>query len=697
MNICRFEYQGFYLWGAFAFFLLAIEGCGQQPSDIECRESRPQSTIANVVAPITTARVGLDGPPVPVGPFFDGIFPTSTPNSLDSAAWDVVPAFPGLNLGNTLVISSNSSVDRIYAGTREGVIRSFANRPDVGVAAPFLDLRDRVAVVWDGGFLGLIFHPEFGEPGSPNRNFFYVFYASHCGLNDTRDAVDLSRCNNGYPRGQAGGFFGAYLRLSRFEVHEGSTAANINSERVMLNIRLYNHTHRGGGMVFRDDGYLYVTIGDQARYESAQEITNTLEGGSLRLAVDVQDNGSRAWTCPPGSHLPRKTFDTPDEISGQWYCIPDDNPWLNGSGAHFEEYCSVGHRNPHRLAWDSVTDQMWSGEIGEATREEINVISCGNNYGWPFREGLLPGVRPRPANILGTLTDPVIDFTRSEANAIIGGYVYRGTRYPELYGRYLAGDHITGNIWAITLDEQTMTATKKFLTIFSPQGLGTWGQDNRGELYMGDVINGGPLYELERIAQSVGDPPAQLSALGAFQDLSTLTPADGWVPYALNQRFWSDGSVKSRWIAVPNDGRRDTINEQITFSETSNFSYPVGTVLMKHFELPINEREPSATTRLETRFLVHGDDGEWYGLAYRWRSDNSDADLLVQGKTAEYSIELADGTTRQQIWSFPSRNECTRCHRQEAGGCTGAASSPTQRGFPLHEHRANKQSACHME
>ena len=118
------------------------------------------------------------------------------------------------------------------------------------------------------------------------------------------------------------------------------------------------------------------------------------------------------------------------------------------------------HRNPHRLARDPVTDRLWSGEIGEATREEINIIECGNNYGWPFREGLTEGVRDEPSAFLGELTDPVIDFTRDEANAVIGGYVCRGSKLPELRGEYLAGDYVTSRIWAISLDEDAMTATK---------------------------------------------------------------------------------------------------------------------------------------------------------------------------------------------------------------------------------------------
>ncbi|MEM7436219.1 MAG: DUF4215 domain-containing protein, partial [Myxococcota bacterium] len=658
--------------------LFILSGCADAPGDgfapdvvvdddrVDADGPRnPDGTPAAVVAD----KAGLDNPPIAVDPFFNGAFPTRTPNSPGSSTWDVVAAFPALDLGDTLVITSNPDNDRIYVATRDGFIRSFDNDPDVSSAETFLDLRDRTAVVWDGGYLGLVFHPEFGDPGSPFRNYVYAFYTTHCPLDASRDQPDLGNCFDAYPRNSTGGYFNTYIRISRFEVPDGATAADINSEQVMLNIRLYNGSHRGGGMVFRNDGYLHVTIGDQFRYETAQDIVDTLEGGSIRIAVDVTDNGDGTWSCPAGSHLPRRIFDTTDEISGQWYCIPDDNPWLDVGGGQFEEYCSIGHRNPHRLAWDPVTDFMWSGEIGQSTREEINVIFCGNNYGWPFREGLTSGVRQEPSSFIGTLTDPVIDFVRSEARAIIGGYVYRGSLYPELYGRYLAGDYVTGNIWAITLDESTMTATKEFLTVFDPGGLGTWGQDKLGEIYLGDVINGGPLYTLERIGDPVPDAPGLLSDVGAFTDLPNLTPDSGWVPYGLNQPFWSDGAAKSRWVAVPNDGSRDTSDEQVTFSENGDWGFPIGTVLMKHFELPVDEDDPSITDRLETRFFVHGDDGKWYGLSYRWRPDRSDADLLVTDDTSLHTIALSGGGTRVQTWNYPSRLQCNTCHR--ASGVLG--------------------------
>ena len=196
------------------------------------------------------------------------------------------------------------------------------------------------------------------------------------------------------------------------------------------------------------------------------------------------------------------------------------------------------------------------------------------------------------------------------------------SRLPELQGRYIVGDFIQGRIWAVTLDEGTLSGTKTFLTSFSPGNLVTFAQDNDGEVFFTDIYSSGSIYRLERVGDPQPDAPALLSATGAFSNMTSATPAPFWVPYALNQPFWSDGASKFRFIALPNDGTRNTPDEQIGFSATGDWTFPIGTVLMKHFELPLDEADPSITTRLETRFMVLGDDDDWYGLTYRWRVES---------------------------------------------------------------------------
>ncbi len=654
--------------------------------------------LAAILQPLlANGAYGLDTP-APVGPFLNGVFPTQTPNAPGSSTWTVVPAFPDVKVNDTLVIVPNPANNRMYVGSREGEIRSFVNDQAVGSSDVFLDLRDRVAAVWDAGLLGMVFHPEFGVPGSPYRNFFYVYYSSNCRI-DVADTtrVDLSTCTP-FPTDVTWGYFGAYLRLSRFSVVDGSPVGHPvvdpDSEFVMLNIRLYNSSHYGGGMAFGNpltmgDDYLYLTIGDQFRYTTAQDIAQTLEGGTFRLDVNIIENKDASWSCRGSNHKPIRTFPVPelvgtgvaplmgehftDEVSGQRYCIPHDNPWVGEAGV-FEEYNSLGHRNPHRLAIDSITGRLWSGEVGENTHEEINIIQTGHNYGWPYREGLAAFMaEPAGFTYRGIFTDPVIDFNRSDAGAIIGGYVYRGSTYPELSGRYMAGDYVTGKIWAITLDESSLTATKEEIASFTSIGrLGTWGQDNNGEVYLGNVAaQNDTLYQLQRVTNPIPDPPSLLSQTFAFTDLGNLQAANFFVPYTLNEPFWSDGALKKRWIALPNDGTRDTPAEQIAFSPTSDWVYPAGTVLMKHFELALDDTDPNNTTRLETRFLVLGSDGRWYGVTYHWRPDQSDADLLTTAQTQDYQIVTEGGGSRSQTWLFPGRDQCLSCHSPGAGGAAG--------------------------
>jgi hypothetical protein len=107
------------------------------------------------------------------------------------------------------------------------------------------------------------------------------------------------------------------------------------------------------------------------------------------------------------------------------------------------------------------------------------------------------------------------------------------------------------------------------------------------------------------------------------------------------------------------------------FDETNEWQYPEGTVLIKHFELPLNEAQPEVRRRLETRFMVKSRDGDWYGVCYKWRADGSDADLLMDGDSEPLTVTAADGSTRMQTWNYPSRNDCTRCHRPETSQVLG--------------------------
>ena len=172
-------------------------------------------------------------------------------------------------------------------------------------------------------------------------------------------------------------------------------------------------------------------------------------------------------------------------------------------------------------------------------------------------------------------------------------------------------------------------------------------------------------------ATSAALPPATLSATGAFSNTAAMTPAAFFIPYDLNSPFYSDNAVKSRWLAVPNDGTHNTAAERIAMQPDNSWNVPRGTVLMKHFDLPVSDVNPALRKRLETRFLIKGDDDAFYGLTYKWRADNTNADLIGPAAVTE-NVTIATATgTRTQAWYYPSRLDCVNCHNPNAGSVLG--------------------------
>ncbi len=157
-------------------------------------------------------------------------------------------------------------------------------------------------------------------------------------------------------------------------------------------------------------------------------------------------------------------------------------------------------------------------------------------------------------------------------------------------------------------------------------------------------------------------PPLTLSATGAFADLGTLTPQPGIVPYEPNVPFWSDYAQKTRWFCIPN------LTDTITFSADGNWGFPKGMVWVKHFDLPLERTDPNGPRRrIETRFLVKSGPTV-YGLTYKWRGDQTEADLVNEyGEDVLFNVTV-NGQPIKQVWSYPSRDDCVHCHRPLAGG-----------------------------
>jgi mono/diheme cytochrome c family protein len=212
----------------------------------------------------------------------------------------------------------------------------------------------------------------------------------------------------------------------------------------------------------------------------------------------------------------------------------------------------------------------------------------------------------------------------------------------------------------------TTTATPVFINVNPGSGL-AYGLTTNGVI--GPFLNANMPSVVPAILP--GNLPPLLSQSGAYINTPARTPAGGLVPYAPNTPLWSDGAAKSRYIAVPNDGGLITPDEQIAFVPTNSWTFPAGTVFVKNFDLAVNTTNPAVPLRrLETRLLVRDANGAVYGVTYKWRPDNSDADLLTTSLNESILVTNAGGVTTQ-TWYYPSPADCLTCHTPVANYVLG--------------------------
>jgi uncharacterized repeat protein (TIGR03806 family) len=296
----------------------------------------------------------------------------------------------------------------------------------------------------------------------------------------------------------------------------------------------------------------------------------------------------------------------------------------------------------------------------------------GLNFQWNRCEGNLGKMTPP---FIGISRGPVLDYPHTDGRAVIGGYVYRGKEFArDLAGKYIFGDNVFRTIWAL---DESATPFKKVLLCVMPKGSGpnagtdytglsSFGTDADGEIYFCQMSSiGGRIFKLQR----GGPPPPKkalpllLSQTGAFADIGSLTPAEGLLPYSVITPLWSDNAIKTRWLALP-------AGTHIGFAANGEWTFPAGAVFVKQFELSIDDTNPQARRRLETRLLVRDAEGYVYGASYKWRADDSDADLITNGFTEDITIRTAEGT-RTQRWFYPGRQDCLTCHTVASGGVLG--------------------------
>jgi uncharacterized repeat protein (TIGR03806 family) len=609
--------------------------------------STPNTIAANSKISFTADAYGLGLRPV-IGPFLNNQMPEAAP--VISGNWSAVVAFTNLAFTNALGLASIPGTDKLVVWEREGRVYSFTNDPSVSSKTLVLDLSNQCQGWDDSGLLNLVFHPGFAT-----NHFIFVYYTwvtpgSVVGSPTVRPPTFVT---------------GAYHdRLSRFTLDANGVAIP-GSELVLVDQAGDSVWHNGSGMFFHPtNGFLYVTDGDDENMANTQIIDQSLFSGVWRLDVDMRGG---AISHP----IPRQ----PVNGTTANYYIPNDNPFVGVANA-LEEFYAIGLRSPHRMTCDPLTGRIFIGDVGNASWEELDVIEPndppGLNFQWSVIEGLNGDLTPP---YIGVNHRPILNYSHSEGQAIIGGNVYRGSQFAsDLGGKYIFGDNVQKKIWV--LDESTSPVGKILLctmpTGAGPNsgsdytGLSSFGLDRNNEIYVCQMSSvGGYIYKLARS----GPPPASrpipatLSQTGAFKDLSSLTASDGLVPYNVNSPLWSDGAAKQRWIGLPT-------NTFVHFAPTGEWTFPNGTVLVKHFDLPVDDTNPNILKRLETRLLVRDTNGVVYGTTYKWRADYSDADIVTNGISENISINTASGT-RTQTWYYPGPLDCLQCHTPAAGYVLG--------------------------
>ena len=555
---------------------------------------------------------GLTSRPV-VGPFLNGAVPESAPTL--SGNWSAVVAFPNLTFLNAVGLTHLPGTAKLVVWEREGRIYHFDNLTNVASKTLMLNITNQVQGWDDSGLLGVAFHPGFVT----NRFMFcwYTWVTPGTVQGNQNQRPPTSTPNR--------------MRLARFTLDANNIVVP-GSETVFIDQNAQTVWHEGGGLFFGDDDFLYLTIGDDSVGSNNQIITRSLFSGVIR--IDVDRRGGSISHAIPKQPLNGVTAN---------YFIPNDNPFVGVTDA-LEEFFAIGLRSPHRMTFDPVSRRIFIGDVGAGSREEISIIEPGErglNFQWDRIEGL-NGDLTQP--YIGVNKRPVIDYSHSEGFAVIGGYVYRGQQFAaDLGGKYLFGDNGSKRVWV--LDESTTPATKILLATVPPGpgpnpgndyvGLSSFGLDANGEIYMCQMSStGGRIYKLQRGGPTNAPLPRLLSQTGAFTNTAMLAASGALIPYDVNSPLWSDGAVKSRWMVIPT-------NYSINYSPTGEWTFPNGSVFVKHFELPINDTNPAIRKRLETRLLVRDTNGAVYGATYKWRADNTDADLLDSSTVENVSITTA--------------------------------------------------------
>ena len=341
-----------------------------------------------------------------------------------------------------LLTNAGDGSERLFVVEQTGTIRIIkAGRL---LAAPFLDLSASVSGGSEQGLLGLAFHPGYRSNGK-----LYVSYTDRNGTSIVRE-----------------------FRVSA----SNPDRVNGSSGRTLLRLRQPYANHNGGNIAFGPDGDLYVGFGDGGSGgdpgNRAQNL-GTLFGKLLRIDVN------------------RRTGALP-------YGIPSTNPFVGRPG--LDQIWAYGLRNPWRWSFDRATGDLWIGDVGQDAWEEVDRALAshgrnagrGLNFGWKVMEAS-HCYAPSSGCARSGKTLPLAAYGHTAGRcSITGGFVYRGSRYPDLVGAYLFADYCSGEIWYV--DRGAARGTRPTRALDTNAVITSFGQDQAGELYLTD--GNGSVYRL---------------------------------------------------------------------------------------------------------------------------------------------------------------------------------------------------------
>jgi glucose/arabinose dehydrogenase len=377
---------------------------------------------------------------------------------------------------------------------------------------PFIDVSSKLVELESAyderGLLGLAFHPDYKSNGK-----FYLFYTAPPPPGGPTEQTG----NTGLPM-----TWDNMTRISEFTVSGDPNAANMGSEKVILEEPHPQSNHNGGTIAFGEDGFLYISIGDGGNKNdigpghvedwytpnaggNGQDIESNLMGNILRIDV----NGSS-----PGKN----------------YAIPSDNPFVGKPG--LDEIYAYGFRNPYRFSFDMRgSNCLIAGDAGQNLYEEVSVVKKGGNYGWNVKEGTHCFNAADEFTELGScvdvdvfgnrLLDPVIELKNAEhpagagvTVAVVGGHVYRGNDIPGLNGKYVFGslsaseEAAEGQVLVSKASGNDHWSFEAVHLKSFPEGLGQYikgfGQDESGEVYVVSSVNLGPVGTTGSVYKLVG-------------------------------------------------------------------------------------------------------------------------------------------------------------------------------------------------